>query len=150
MPTWMPYVTLAIAVLGAGLGALNTWNSIKDRRVRLRVTPQWSLGAGFSGMSIEVTNLGATPVTLTEVGFTIGKAKSSLPKRVPVLPAGIMNGPELPTRLDRREAASITFSVAGLEGYDIRLAYGRTADGTIAYGSSGALEQFVQGGCKPI
>ncbi len=145
-----PAFTLGIAVLGAGLGIINTWNSIADRRVRLRVVPQWSIGPGFSGFAIQVTNLSHFAVTLTEIGFTIGRARSSLPKRLPILADRVAQGPALPVRLERREVADLSFYVDGIGQHEPRKAYARTADSTIAYGSSGALRQFIKGGGKPL
>ncbi|WP_267381782.1 MULTISPECIES: hypothetical protein [unclassified Sphingomonas] len=142
-------ITLAIAVLGAVLGILNTWNSINDRRVRLRVTPQWSIAPGFSGLAIEVVNLSSFAITVTEIGLTIGPSKGTAPSRFVVLGDRIVHGREPPTRLDRRETTSLVFTTIGLEEHDIRKAYARTADGSIAYGSSGALRQFLAENTPP-
>jgi hypothetical protein len=142
--TWQSWITLAIATLGAILGLYNSWNAYQVRKVRLRVIPKWSIGDGFSGMGIEVINLSAFLITIYEVGLTIGKSRGPLPKRLPIPIGNVVQGGNLPVRLDRREVYSIIYSVDGLAKYDIRKAYALTASGEIALGSSGALRQFIK------
>lgn len=141
--SWSAAVTLAIAVLGAVLGILNTWNSINDRRVRIRVVPKWSLAPGFSGMAIEVVNLSSFPVTISEIGFTIGRSRGSLPRRIALAAQSFVDGTELPIRLERHASFSGTFHVRGLEEHDIRKAYALTTSGVISYGKSPALQQWI-------
>lgn len=102
-------ITLAIAVLGAALGILNTWNSINDRRVRIRVVPKGSLAPGFSGMAIEVVNLSAFPITISEIGFTIGRSQGTLPRRAPIPAQMFVDGTAVPIKLDRHASFSGTF-----------------------------------------
>lgn len=137
-------ITLAIAILGAVLGILNTWNSINDRRVRLRVVPKWSIGPNFQGLAIEVVNLSAFPVTISEIGFTIGRSRSGLPRRAPITSQKILNGTVLPIRLDRHHSFSAIFLSQGLSEHDIRKAYALTSSGVIRKGESPALKQFIR------
>lgn len=143
--TWPAAITLAIAVLGAALGILNTWNSINDRRVRIRVVPKWSIAPGFSGMAIEVVNLSAFPITISEIGFTIGRSRGTLPRRAPISAQMFVDGTALPIKLDRHASFSGTFHTSGLENFDIRKAYALTTSGVISYGKSPALKQWISG-----
>jgi len=65
-------VTLAIAVLGAILGIINTWHNLDKRRVKLKVTPAHAIPVG--GMDprlqfcIEITNLSEFPLTISDAG----------------------------------------------------------------------------------
>ncbi len=147
---WMDWVTLGIACLGAVLGIVNTWQALRDRRTRLRVTPAWNFAEGFSGMSIEVCNLSSFPVTIVELGFTLGKPRGPLPHRMRIPEERIISGRQGPFRVGSRETASIIFYVDNLEQYEITKAYARTSDGQIAFGTSGALRQFIAQGNKPI
>ena len=148
--TWLNWTTLGIAIFGAVLGLINTVTNVSDRRVKLRVVPSWSLGADFSGMSIEVTNLGAFPITLTEVGFTLDDSRGLLPKRLPILDDRIVHGNLSTDALGRHESKTIIFHVNGLSGHSIRKVYARTSSGVIARGTSGALKQFIAQGNRPI
>ncbi len=135
-------ITLGIAILGAALGILNTWQSFSLRRVRLRVTPKWSLAHNWTGLSIDVVNLSAFPVTITEVGFTLDHSRKSLPKRVPIPAHETVQGEPLPTTLQPHHSLDIAFNADFLGSLDIRKAYALTSSGEIARGTSGALKQF--------
>ena len=77
---WRDYLTFAAAMIGAVLGVMNMWNTIDQRRVRLRITPKHVLSVNGRSFAIEVINLSAFPVTIDEVGFEIdgrGVAKRS-------------------------------------------------------------------------
>jgi hypothetical protein len=40
---WKDMTTIALAALGAGLGVMNTWNALSQRRVRLVVRPTYAI-----------------------------------------------------------------------------------------------------------
>jgi hypothetical protein len=143
-------ITLAIAVLGAGLGIINTWHSLRSARVRIRVIPKWALTADWTGLSIDVVNLSNFPVTITEVGFTLERGLSRLPRRVPIPSSAVMQGPTLPVLLQPREALDIVFSCEWVGSLQIHEAYALTASGEIARGRSGALRQFCARGNKVL
>lgn len=143
--TWPAAITLAIAVLGAVLGILNTWNGINDRRVRIRVVPKWSIAPGFSGMAIEVVNLSAFAITISEIGFTVRRSRGSLPRRAPIPAHMFVDGTDLPIKLDRHASFSGTFHTGGLDELDIGKAYALTTSGAISYGKSPALKQWTAG-----
>ncbi len=116
---WIESTTLAVALLGAVLGIINTWHSLKRGRVMLRVTPKLSIvderrgialsrthGREFRDdakecLSIEVVNLSAFPVTISEVGFGHYHAKKT---RQYLFAPRLTDGGALPKRLESREA----------------------------------------------
>lgn len=147
---WTDWLTLGIACLGAALGVINTYQSVTERRTKLRVTPHWAFAHGFSGMSIEVCNLSAFPVVVKEIGFTLGKPRGKLPRRLRIPEERIHLGQQGPVRIGARETASITFGVGGWEDLDITKAYAMTSDGHIAFGTAGSLRQFIARGNKPL
>ena len=143
-------LTLGIAVLGAALGVINTWNSLRSSRVRLRVTPKWALTPDWTGLSIDVVNLSSFPVTITEVGFTLGRSLSRLPRRVPIPHHSVVHGPALPVVLQPRDLLDVVFSCEWVGSLRIHSAYALTASGEIARGNSGALRQFRARGHKSL
>jgi hypothetical protein len=71
---WQDMVTLGLAGLGAVLGVMNTWQAMSRERLRLRVRPMQIVSGGGLSFGIEVVNLSSFPVTVEEVGFTLGVA----------------------------------------------------------------------------
>lgn len=147
MPAWTGYVTLAIALLGAVLGIMNTWNSISQRRLRLKVRPAHAIGFGAGRdappFSIEVLNLSAFAVTITEVGIIFGQGRGKSPARGVVIPY-LIDGGTWPRRLEPRESVSAYFYPASLPRNGKRLgpAYAKTACDEIVRGDSPALQQL--------
>lgn len=137
-------VTLAIAMLGAALGIINTWIAVSNRRVRLKVRPMWTVGAGpNAGFSIEVTNLSTFPLTITEVGFLYGRGKSLAPARMVITQPMVVDGKGWPRRLEAREEVSVYFDLGSIPtGEPFRRAYTKTACGEVATGDSPALKQL--------
>jgi hypothetical protein len=139
-------VTLAIAVLGAVLGLINTWHAIVKDRVKLRVVPAWAFGAfaeGRDSISVEVVNLGMIPVTIAEVGFKLRGAKD---QRLVQPDAFLIQGGSLPYRLEPRTAVTVVFIptfLADKRFAEVDLAYARTQCGRVLTGTSGALRQIV-------
>lgn len=82
-------VTLALALLGAVLGIINTWQALDKTRVKLRVRPKHAIP--FGGMDerltfcIEVTNLSAFAVTIEEAGVSLKGSDNRLAYTNPVL-----------------------------------------------------------------
>ena len=141
---WRDFVTFGVAVLGAGLGILNTWNAISQRAVRLRVKPAYAIthpGKNF-WFSIEVVNLSTFPVTINEIGFL-----SSGGRRIIIGNPVTSNGRVLPWILEPRTAVSGYFDPATLprsKNEPIGDAYALTACGERRRGSSPALKQLRQ------
>lgn len=147
---WTDWVTLAIALLGAALGVLNFLQSRRDRATRIKVTPTWSIGVGFMGLGIDVQNNSSFPVMIREVGLTLGKPEGSVPRRMRIPDERIVSGRQGPFKVDARDTASIVFHCDGFEAYEITKAYAITGDGKLFLGTSGALEQFIANGRRPI
>ncbi|MER8650079.1 hypothetical protein [Mesorhizobium sp. M0586] len=142
---WNNAITMGVALLGAGLGIMNTWQAISAGRVRLRVKPAYAIGvpAGEMMFSIEVVNLSNFAVTVTEVGFTLdGNTIKSRTRAAVALPILIDRKP-WPRRLEARESVSAYFDPREMAGgRKLGQAYARTACGEVRYGSSPAAKQL--------
>lgn len=139
-------VTFAIAVLGAVLGIINTWQALRRDRLRIRVRPINAITEHGHWFGVEVVNLSQFAVTIEEVGFTLGRRSAKRGNRLAVLsPVLIDNGP-WPRRLEPRSSVTIYFDPRGLESppSSIARAYARTACNEFAYGSTPALENLRQ------
>lgn len=143
---WTDWITLGIALLGAALGLWNTWQGWRDRSVRLRLRATQAIGLGGPAptcLSIEVTNLSSFPITIEEVGLTVGKPRGRLPRRAMIPPHSIIVG-SLPMRIEPRHSGSVVGWAQELpnDGYDH--AYARTSGSEMVFGTSPALRQWVQ------
>jgi hypothetical protein len=143
---WKEYLTLALAILGAALGVMNTWNAMSQSRVRLRVSPAHAIAmpSGAQMFSIEVVNLSSFPVTVADVGFSVDGRKINRGHRLAILQPILIDGKPWPRRLEAREAVSAYFDPSDIveRGEKIGKAYARTSCGAVAYGTSGALNQL--------
>lgn len=143
------YVTSGVAILGAALGVMNTWNAISQRRVRLRVKPvmAYSIANGQPGFAIEILNLSNFALTVTEVGFSLKGQRGRKAKRLMVDDHFVIDGKPWPRRLESREAVSVYFSIAPLVAHSqqVRRAYARTACGEQVLGDSRALKSIRDG-----
>lgn len=144
---WRDYLTFAAAIIGAVLGIMNTWNSLNQRRVRLRVTPKHTISVpdGQRGFAIEVINLSAFAVTVDEVGFEIGGRNVTKNPRAVIAYPDLPDGKPWPRRLEPREDVSVHLNVAHMavhRGKKIGRAYATTACDETRYGNSPALGQL--------
>lgn len=141
--TWASAVTLAIAVLGAVLGVINTWNTISNRRVKLRVRPLWAVTATGQFVGIEVTNLSTFPVTVSDVGMLYRRPWSKAPERAAITAPEFSDGGGWPRKLNPREQVTAYLQPMHLpRGRSLWGAYARTVCGEIAHGRSPALKQL--------
>jgi len=140
-------ITLAVALLGAVLGVLNSWHAISRDQVKLRVVPRMAFGVGpgvdpRSRLCIEVVNLSGFAVTVDQVGFAIRGSEVVLAPLVPIL----LDGGPFPRRLESRTAFTVFFE-PGTEkepGFGhVRCAVARTECGTTVEGSSPMLRSVV-------
>jgi hypothetical protein len=143
---WKDMTTIGLAALGAGLGVMNTWNALSQRRVRLVVRPTYAVdpnGQRPTMLSIAVTNLSSFPMTINEVGYT-GKARAKGGKRAVIAQPHVIDGKSWPRRLESREAVSLYFGLEGIPRDPSLLAwaYAGTECGVYAYGTSPALDQL--------
>lgn len=145
---WKDIVTIGAAALGAVLGIMNTWNAVNQRRVRLRVRPAHAtmVPSGRSMFSIEVVNLSAFPLTISEVGFTLKRGGIKQPRAAVITPILIDNKP-WPRKLEPRESVSVYFDPSTMRSGPGRRplrAYARSACGEVEYGNSPALRQLAK------
>ena len=146
--SWMGAITFALAVLGSMLGVINTWRNIDKDRVKLRVTPKSALPLG-SGMDtsltfcVEVINLSAIPVTVSEVGI-LYKGKDSRGVMTAISP--IMSPPgDFPRRLQPRSSFTV-YSAKPDNPKGLKCAFAKTDCGVLATGTSPAFRQLSRTG----
>ncbi len=145
---WKDYITLALAVLGAVLGVMNTWNAMSQRRLRLKVRPSHAvaIGTGANAFCIEVVNLSTFPVTIAEVGLLFGSSlfQGERPERMVVTSPIIIDGGSWPRRLEARQSVSVYFDprTIGHPHKPLGKAYALTACGELVSGDSPALAQL--------
>lgn len=66
----LPYITLGIALLGAGLGVVNTVTHYRRGAVRLRVHPRIERGKnGTLAFFVDLVNAGRVPVRIEKVAL---------------------------------------------------------------------------------
>jgi len=136
-------ITLSIAAVGAVLGTINTWHSLDQRRVRLRVVPKLAWIVAENGKTrsqvccIEVINLSSFPLSVAETGFTLKGEKN----RLAVIDLFTGDGQPFARTVEPRRGVTAYFHLALLTS-NIDKAYVRTECGEVAYGSSPALKQI--------
>jgi len=156
-------MTLAIAVLGAVLGIINTIHSLNRDRILLKVIPEWVVPKGHDerDLGIRVINLSYIAVSVEEIGFEIKGEKIPLfdpsfeEVEVPLFDSGVslsraaLGERMFPKRLEPRTSMTVTVpgevlkSLKSEEFKKIKIAYAITNCGLIFKGSSGALRQAV-------
>jgi hypothetical protein len=137
-------VTLAIAVLGAVLGVINTWHALDRSRVKLRVRPKHAIPVGGFDprlrFCIEITNLSAFAVTVEETGVLYEGSTS----RGAFVPPVLVDGGAWPRRLESRSSVTVYAQPPEpLEGHALKCAYARTACGVVRKGTSPAFKQLA-------
>jgi hypothetical protein len=139
-------ITLAIALLGAILGIINTFLSVDRTRVKIRVTPKMSIPVGPADnrkrLAIEILNLSAFPVTISQVGILFRGTKD----RGDIVEPIISDGGSFPRRLDSRASFTArTNPEVILENNfaDVYCVYAETDCGVLKKGKSPALKQLV-------
>jgi hypothetical protein len=139
-------ITLAIALLGAVLGVINTWHGLDRSRVKLKVRPAHAIAVGAANpeldFCIEVTNLSAFAVTVHDVGVFYRGTKSRGSFVMPVL----ADGGSWPRRLEPRSSVTVYGQrPISQPGRRIKCAYARTECGATKTGTSPALKQISRG-----
>ena len=142
---WQGAIVFGIAILGAVLGVLNTWQAMRRDRLRLRVRPLNTvlLDAEGMGFAIEVTNLSMFAVTIEEIGFSLGSPAPKGTRGIIPFPRATDGGP-WPRRLESRSSVTLHFDRPPDPQFrrSIRRAYAKTTCGEFAYGSTPALRQL--------
>lgn len=133
-------VTLAIAAVGAALGIINTWRSIDQGRVKLKVVPSRAIPVGNApghvAFCVQVTNLSQFAVTIEDAGVFFHGTK----KRGSIVSPIFSDDGGWPRRLEPRSSVAI-YSEAprSSKGYKVKCAFARTQCGRTKTGSSPAL-----------
>lgn len=134
-------VTLAVALVGAVLGVMNTWRNMNQDRLRLVVKPAQFYVSGSYKLGIEVINLSTFPVTLAHYEFFL----HGTDRHIQFAP-DFLGGESLPVRLEPRTAvtAFLRHGATQVEGFAlVRSAYVITACGNNVEATSKALAAFV-------
>jgi hypothetical protein len=158
-------VTLAIALLGALLGVVNTWNSWSQKRVKLRVLPKYagnypeSMGNSADRKGkvsslygergcIEVMNDSEFPVTIAEIGFSYPKDRTKKSRRA--IGVRKADGTWLPWRLEAHQSEVGYFPLSGVLGPGAKLVYAHTDCGKVVYGTSPAFKEMRRRAQTPV
>ena len=137
-------ITLAIAILGAVLGIINTWRNINKDKVKLKVIPKYAIfsDGGKEYLCIEVINFSTFPLTIKEVGVQYhGTAK-----RGAVIEPYIYDGGSFPRKLEQRTSFSAYLPIEILKsknGYKVKCVYAMTDCGEIKKGKSPVLKEMI-------
>lgn len=137
----LPSVTLAIAVVGATLGVINTWNTLERQRVKLLVRPAYGIQAHSELLVlVEVINLSSFAVTINEIGFSMSDSRKA------ISPEKLTSGEYLPVRLESRASITASFPLSALPPSNtLGKAFAATSCGEIVFGDSPALRQIRDG-----
>jgi hypothetical protein len=139
-------ITLAIAVLGAVLGVMNTWQALDNSRVKLRVRPKHAIPFGDADprltFCIEITNLSSFAVTIAEAGVFYRNTDKRGAYGNPVL----IDGQPWPKRLEPRSSVTIYGQppFSSDPKHSLKCAYARTECGVTRTGSSPAFKQLAK------
>jgi hypothetical protein len=139
-------VTLSVAAVGAVLGIINTWQGLDKSRLKLKVTPKHAIPVGNADtrltFCIEVTNLSAFPVTVSDVGVFYAGTN----ERGSIVQPFLADGGSWPRRLEPRSSLTV-YSQKPISTAErkIRCAYARTDCGSTKTGTSPALRQIANG-----
>lgn len=137
-------ITLSVAVLGAVLGIINTWQNFDRSRLKLKVVPKHAIPiGGFDKrltFCVEVTNLSAFPVTICDVGVFY----RGTDRRGCIIQPVLMDGGAWPRRLESRSSVTVySGKPTSVPGQRLRCAYAKTECGHTRTGSSPALKQIA-------
>lgn len=140
-------ITLGLAILGSVLGIINFWRQVRKDRVRIRVTPKVAYPVGEVAdqrprLCIDVVNLSAFPITVSDTGFTLWFSRERLALVRPI----IIDGKPWPRRLESREAFTVYFNptiATDPKLARVRRAYAKTDCGHIQYGKSKGLHAYT-------
>jgi hypothetical protein len=146
--TLAQWITLVVALVGAVLGIINTWQNLSKSRVKLRVLPKRAIPVGGADprftFCIEITNLSDFAVTIEEAGVFYEGTNCRGAIVQPVFADG---GSSWPRRLESRSSLTVYSQMpTSTRGYPIKSAYARTQDGYTKTGTSPALKQIASAG----
>lgn len=138
-------ITFAVAVLGAVLGVINTWVGLSKERVKLKVLPRHAIPVSNAPqnilLSIDIVNLSAFPVTVSEIGvfYSGTKKRSVIPNPI------ISDGGAFPRRLEPRSAVTLYSEKprAVVDGHRMKCVFAKTDCGVVQKGDSPAFRQMA-------
>lgn len=108
-------ITLAVAMLGAVLGIINTWMVFWRDRVRVRVNLQgWMDSTGATGIGVEVVNIGRLPVTIKDIRFKL----PGLEDKNLIFDPRVLQGPSMPKRLEPFASFAVRIDARVTAKYD--------------------------------
>lgn len=136
-------ITLAIAILGAVLGFINTWHAIDKKRVKIRVRPKHAISLGAVDpritFCIEITNLSEFAITVDEAGVFYKGTDARGAYAQPIL----IDGKSWPRRLEPRSSVTVYgHPPQPKPGHSLKCAYARTECGVTCTGTSPAFKQL--------
>lgn len=142
-------ITLAIAVLGAALGLINTWHAIDKKRVKIRVRPKHAIPVGAADprftFCIEITNLSEFAITIDEAGVFYKGTDSRGAYTQPI----IIDGKPWPRRLEPRSSVTVYGEPPQPKpDHALKCAYARTECGVTRTGTSPAFKQLAASGAS--
>lgn len=138
-------ITFSIAVLGAVLGVINTWVGLSKERVKLSVIPKHAIPVGGAPENlqfcIEVVNLSAFPVTISEIGVFY---KGTDHRSVIPNPVTSDRGP-FPRRLESRSAVTLYSErpCSVVNDKKMKCVFAKTDCGVVQKGNSPAFRQMA-------
>jgi hypothetical protein len=137
-------ITLAIAILGAVLGIINTWRNINKDKVKLKVIPKYAIFSDGEKeqLCIEVINFSTFPLTIKEVGVQYYGTS----ERGAVIKPYIYDGGSFPRKLEQRTSLSAYLPIEILKSKDdhkVKCVYAMTDCGEIIKGKSPALKEMI-------
>ncbi len=138
-------MTLAIALLGAVLGVINTWHAIDKSRVKLRVRPKQAIPVGAADpdltFCIEITNLSAFAVTVYETGVFY----KGTDRRGAYVQPILIDGKGWPRRLEPRSSVTVYGQPPStMPGHPLKCSYATTECGVTSTGTSPAFKQLAK------
>lgn len=151
--TGLEAATLGIAVLGAGLGIINTLRDINRDRVKLSIRPTFGYPIFNNRISddpflgVEVINRSTFPITVQEVGFEIAGST----KRAVITNPITMDRSRLPRRMEPRTTTSFYAEPAMWRAKDFDAytrPFVRTAENETYRGSRRNFTQFKKSARK--
>ena len=153
-------LSLVLGTMGTVTGCLALWHELNQSKVKLRVIPKVVRPGGINyvmidsehgdygdQLCIEVINLSAFAVTLSDVGFMVSVSPVPNCKRLTFIQAPTSMGKTLPVRLEPHEAVtcySRPDAVHPVGMASVVKAYAETECLARAYGTSPALRSVVR------
>jgi hypothetical protein len=135
-------ITFGLACLGSFLGVLSFLRDWQRDRALVKVKPIfWLAEGGRSGLGIEVVNVGALPVTITQVGFETHDDQVMVN-----LDMWFPQGERLPHRLEPRTALTVYWPAGADQDHSLtaaRRTMAKTACGLTFTGTSAGFEMHL-------